>query len=186
MTRASLCILIVICVAAPMAAHGAAYAVDPASSRLSFTGAFDGRPFTGVFRNWTAQIEFDPAHLEASTVKVVVQTGSAGTGTAEYDKTLAEPAWFNVRQFPTAVFVAKAFSNTGPNRYVARGELTIRNVTRPASLPFTLQPAGPRMRMKGELTLDRTQFGIGSGDFTGDQPLAKAVRINVDLVAAAR
>jgi len=186
MTRASLCSLLAIALAAPMAAHGAAYAVDPASSRLSFTGAFDGRPFTGVFRNWTAQIDFDPAHLEASRVKVVVQTGSVGTGTAEYDKTLAEPAWFNVRQFPTAVFVAKTFSKMGPNRYMARGELTIRNVTRPTALPFSLQPAGPRTRMKAELTLDRTQFGIGAGDFSGDRPLAKTVRVNVDLVATAR
>ena len=186
MTRASLCSLLAIALAAPMAAHGAAYAVDPASSRLSFTGAFDGRPFTGVFRNWTAQIDFDPAHLEASRVKVVVQTGSVSAGTPEYDKTLAETAWFNVRQFPTAVFVAKTFSKTGPNSYMARGDLTLRNVTRPVNLAFTLQPAGALTRMKGELTLDRTQYGIGAGDFSGDRPLAKAVRVNVDLVATAR
>jgi polyisoprenoid-binding protein YceI len=186
MSRAMLCSLIAIAMAAPAAAQAAVYAVDPASSRLSFTGSFDGRPFTGVFRNWTAQIQFDPAHLEASSVKVVVQTGSVSAGTPEYDKTLVEPAWFNVRQFPTAMFVAKAFSKAGPNRYVARGDLTIRNVTRPISLPFTLQPAGPRTRMRGELTLDRTQFGLGAGDFSGDRPLAKAVRVNVDLVATAR
>lgn len=186
MTRASLCSLLAIALAAPTAAQAAAYVVDPSSSRLSFAGAFDGRPFTGVFRNWTAQIDFDSTHLETSKVKVLVQTGSVGTGTAEYDKTLVAPSWFNVRQFPTAQFVAKTFSKSGPNRYVARGELTIRNVTRPITLPFTLQPDGPRVRMKGELTLDRTQFGIGTGDFSGDQPLAKAVRVNVDLVAAAR
>lgn len=186
MTRARFWSLVAIALATPMVAQAAAYAVDSASSRLSFAGAFDGRPFTGVFRNWTAQIDFDPAHLETSRVKVVVQTGSVATGTADYDKTLAEPSWFNVRQFPTAVFAARTFSKVGPNRYVARGELTIRNVIRPVILPFTLQPAGPRVRMKGELTLDRTQFGIGSGDFSGDQPLAKAVRVNVDLVAAAR
>lgn len=117
---------------------------------------------------------------------VVIQTGSVRTGTAEYDKTIGEPAWFAVRQFPTAKFVASTFRKTGANRYEAVGQLTIRNVARPATLPFTLQPEGPRTRMRGELTLDRTQFGVGAGEFGGDQPLKKAVRVQVDLLATPR
>lgn len=173
-------------IAVATAAAARPYAVDPGASKLGFTGTFDGRPFTGAFQKWDAQINFDPARLDQSKATVVIQTGSVRTGTAEYDKTIGEPPWFNARQFPTARFVASAFRKTGANAYEARGELTIRNVTRPAALPFTLQQEGPRTRMRGELTLDRTLFGIGAGEFSGDRPLAKAVKVQVDLVATPR
>jgi len=173
-------------IAVPAAAAARPYAVDPAASKLGFTGTFDGRPFSGVFQKWDAQIDFDPARLAQSKATVVIQTGSVRTGTAEYDKTIAEPAWFNVRQFPTAKFVATSFRKTGANSYEARGQLTIRNVSRPVALPFTLEQQGPRTRMRGDLTLDRTQFGVGAGEFSGDAPLAKAVKVHVDLVATPR
>ncbi len=38
--------------------------VDPARSRLGFTGAMSGQPFNGQFRRWNAAIRFDPAHLD--------------------------------------------------------------------------------------------------------------------------
>jgi len=186
MRRLGVFLAIVLGMAAPLAAAARPYAVDPAASKLGFTGTFDGRPFNGVFQKWDAQIDFDPARLDQSKATVVIQTGSVRTGTPEYDKTIGEPAWFNARQFPTARFVASSFRKTGANSYEARGQLTIRNLTRPVVLPFTLEPQGPRTRMRGELTLDRTQFGVGAGEFSGDQPLAKAVKVHVDLVATPR
>jgi polyisoprenoid-binding protein YceI len=186
MTRLRLLLAFAAALAAPLAASARVYVVDRAASKLSFTGSFDGRPFSGVFRNWDAQIDFDPARLDTSKVVVVIQAGSVRTGTPEYDSTIGEPAWFAVRQFPTARFVASSFRKTGANRYEASGQLTIRNVTRPATLPFTLQQEGARTRMRGELTLDRTQFGVGAGEFSGDAPLKKAVRVQVDLLATPR
>lgn len=186
MTRLGLLLAVVAVAAAPGVAAARAYAVDPAASKLSFTGTFDGRPFTGVFQKWDAQIDFDAAHLDKSKAVVVIHTGSVRTGTAEYDKTIGEPAWFAAGKFPTARFVASTFRKTGANRYEAAGQLTLRNVTRPATLPFTLQPAGARTRMRGALTLDRTQFGVGAGEFSADAPLKKAVRVDVDLMATPR
>lgn len=186
MRRLGLFLAATLAAAAPLAASARPYAVDPANSKISFTGTFDGRPFNGVFQKWDAQIDFDPGRLAQSKATVVIQTGSVRTGTAEYDQTMGQPAWFNVRQFPTAKFVASSFRKTGANSYEASGALTIRNVTRPVVLPFTLQQQGPHTRMRGDLTVDRTQFGIGAGEFSGDAPLAKAVKVHVDLTATPR
>lgn len=185
MKRLTLLLALAAALAAPGAAAARPYAVDRAGSKLGFIGTFDGRPFTGVFQQWDAQIDFDPARLGASKATVVVQTGSVRTGTAEYDSTIGAPPWFDTGKFPTARFVASSFRKAG-NRYEAVGQLTIRNITRPATLPFSLQAEGGRTRMRGELTLDRTQFGVGGGEFSGDKPLARAVRVQVDLVATPR
>jgi polyisoprenoid-binding protein YceI len=185
MTRLALLALIA-ALAPPTLAGARPYVVDPAASKLAFTGAFDGRPFAGVFQTWSAQINFNPAHLETSKATVTVQTGSAFTGTREYDEAIQQPAWLDTRQFPVARFTTDGFRKTGANTFVAHGQVTIRNATYPVTLPFVVQQEGGRTRVRGDLTLDRTRFGIGSAEFPGEAPLAKAVKVRVDLVAIAR
>ena len=186
MSRRSPASLALLAVLAAAPATARPYAVDPAASKLGFEGVFDGRPFSGAFKRWKAEIDFDPAKLQASRAAVTIDMSSVSTGVAEYDQTIASKDWFAVGQFPTARFVAIGFRKTGPSRYEAQGKLTIRNVTRPVALPFTLEQQGPRVRMHGEVPLDRTQFGLGGRQWASDKPLAKTVKVKIDLLATPR
>jgi polyisoprenoid-binding protein YceI len=88
----------------------AGWTVDPAASTISFSGTNSGQEFTGTFKSWTAEIVFDPASLETSSVSVSIDTGSAATGVKTYDGTLPTPEWFNIKSFPTATFESRPFA----------------------------------------------------------------------------
>lgn len=171
--------------AAPVQARP--YLVDKAASRLGFTGAVNGAPFSGGFRRWDAAIDFDAANLPASRVTVTVDMTSAATGDGTRDEALPSSDWFAAAKFPRATFVTRSITRTGPNRYSAAGELAIRGVRRPAVLPFTLTPAANgAQRMQGRLVIDRTAFGVGGGQFRTGAMVAKPVTVTVDLLARPR
>ncbi|HEX4740744.1 MAG TPA: YceI family protein [Caulobacteraceae bacterium] len=169
--------------AAPAMAAPAVWTVDPAASKLAFQGAVNGAPFAGVFRRWNAQIAFDPKALAASHVAVSVDVASAASGDADRDQSMPATDWFWVAKFARASFVSHAFRDLGGGRYVAVGDLTLRGVTRPISLPFTLSIAGDKAVMKGATVIDRTAFGVGQGQWKTGDVVATKVTVNVAVTA---
>jgi polyisoprenoid-binding protein YceI len=168
--------------AAPAPAGVSNWAVNKATSQIGFRSSVGGQAFTGSFRRWDARIAFDPKALDKSSVVAVVETGSAVSGDATRDEQMPTDDWFGVAKFPRATFVAKRFQSLGGNRYRADGTLTIRNVTRPAALPFQLVIAGDRAKMVGQLSVDRSAYGVGKGQFASADtiPFAVAVTIRID------
>jgi polyisoprenoid-binding protein YceI len=139
------------------------YTVDKAASRLGFTASMGGQPINGTFRRWDATIDFDAANLPGSRASVTVDMSSASMGDGTRDAALPGADFFATGKFPRATFVTRSITRVAPDRYQATGDLTIRGVKRPVSLPFTLQVKGNTARMQGRLTLDRTAFGVGQG-----------------------
>ena len=170
--------------AAPaIAAAPPAWVVDKGASKVGFTGSMSGQGFAGRFTRFDAQIAFDPANLPASHVTATIDTGSAASGDASRDEALPTPDWFSVKVFPRAVFKSKAFKATGPGRYAVDGDLTIRNVTRPVTLPFALIITGDTAKMTGAMQLDRSAFGVGQGQFKGGDTVALKVGVDVAITA---
>ncbi|QJU59166.1 YceI family protein [Sphingomonas sp. AP4-R1] len=166
-----------------VAAPAPNWTLDKATSKIGFVASMNGQAIPGSFRRFDTRIAFDPANLAGSSVVAVIDTGSAATGDATRDESLPGEDWFSAKAFPRATFKASQFNAIGPNRYVANGTLTIRNTTRPVSLPFQLAVDGRQARMRGSLTLDRRWFGVGQGQFAGTEAVAANVR--VDLVVNA-
>ena len=159
------------------------WTVDKASSRVAFTGSMNGQTFGGAFRSWDASIAFDPKNLAASKVVAVVNVASIGTGDSTRDEALPSADWFSAAVFPRAVFTAQSFKDLGGGRYLAIGELSIRGVKRPLVLPFQLAVSGNVARMHGAVTIDRTWFGVGRGQWaTGD---AVATKVPLDITVTA-
>lgn len=169
--------------AATPAAAQVRWTVDKAASSVGFRGSMSGAAFDGRFRRWDAQILFDPAALNKSSVTAVIDLASAATGDASRDQSLPGGEWFDTARFPRATFTAKKFQALGGTRYAAIGTLTIRGVSRPVTLPFQLVIQGRQARMRGILTLNRTTFGIGQGQFAGPDTVAHAVQVSVTINA---
>ena len=172
----------VVLIGQPSLAAPASWSVDP-SSKLTFTGAMNGSAFTGTFKRWTAQIAFDPKALAASKVVVNVDVGSAATGDSDRDSALPTDDWFAAGKFAKATFVSRSFRDLGGGRYEADGDLTIRGVSRPLALPFTLAIAGDTARMNGAVVLNRTTFGVGQGQWKTGEVVDTKVTVNVALTA---
>ena len=139
-----------------------------------------GSAVQGSFTDWTAAIDFDPEVTEgpSGTVDVTVSIGSLELGSVKEQAMGAD--YFNVAEFPTANFVADIV--TLPDGYEARGNLTMKGTTIPATLPFTLQLDGSSAAMEGRLIIDRRDFAIGMG-MTDESSLGFDVVVNVSLNA---
>jgi polyisoprenoid-binding protein YceI len=167
----------------PTAAAPASWTVDKGASHLGFTGAMSGQPFSGSFGNWNAEIIFDPNDLGASHVIATIDMASAKTDDQTRDEALPTEDWFAVNAFPRATFASHEITAAGPDHYVAKGNLTIRNFTRSISLPFTLVIEGDTVKMSGSLSLDRSAFGVGEGQFKGGDTVALEVQVNIAITA---
>jgi polyisoprenoid-binding protein YceI len=168
---------------APAQAAPPAWTVDKAASRLTFKSSFSGDAFEGAFRRWDAQIAFDPKQLAASKAVVTIETGSAFTGNVERDEALPTGDWFNVGKFPRATFVTRSFKDLGGGRYQAIGDLTIRGVSKPMTLPFTLAITGDTAKMTSSVSINRNLFGVGQGQFASAETVPLNVTLNISLTA---
>lgn len=179
---AALATALIIPLGAP--AQAASWTVDPSKSKLAFSGTQTGSRFDGSFSRYTATIDFDPDRLETSRIAVTVDLASAATGDAQRDTALPEKDWFDVGEFPQARFESNTIRKTGDGSYEAAGTLTIRGISQPVVLPFTLQIDGANARAKGRVSLLRNAFGIGQGAWNNDQWVAFEVGVDIDIVAA--
>jgi len=167
-------------------ADAAEWLIDAAHSRLGFSGNQGGTAFAGSFARWQGGIDFDPARPAAGHALITIEMASAATGDAEKDQLLPQPEWFDIKSFPKAVFEATSFRAKGGTSYEAVGSLTIRGISRPVVLPFTLDLAGDRAHATGTLDLVRTDFGIGQGMWSTPQTVALQVAVTLDLAAQRR
>lgn len=165
-------------------ANAADWTIDPAKSTLGFVGALSGKNFDGHFKNWQAEISFDPANPSAGHAKVTIDMASAVTGDRQRDTALPEADWFDVKKNPQAVFEAAGFTAKGGNQFEAVGSLTIRGMKKAVTMPFTLDIIGNNAHAKGKLDIVRTDYGVGQGEWTDGAYVALNVGIVFDLEAA--
>ncbi len=167
---------------AASAARAEKWKIDPAQSSLTFAGTQAGEKFTGKFSRFSAAISLDPQNLAAAHIEVTVDVASAVTGDRQRDEALPGKDWFDVKKFPQARFVSKEVRRAGDS-YEADGDLTLRGVTKPVRLKFTLRIEGNRAEAKGHAQLMREDFGVGKGEWNSDQWVAFEVGVDFDLKA---
>jgi polyisoprenoid-binding protein YceI len=164
------------------AAAGAAdFRVEREGSSVTFKALQQGARFPGSFERFGGVVSFDPATL-TGRIDATVELASVDSGNPERDGVLRTPDWFDVSRFPTARFVATAFRRT-PTGFVADGELTLRDVRRPAMLAFgwTGPDASGLARLQGHLAVKRLDFGIGRGEWTDTTYVGNDVDVAIDV-----
>ncbi len=165
------------------AAEPATWAVDHGKSRLGFVTYWQNAPVKGAFKEWRADIRFDPDDLAASRALVTIATGSADTAYADRDQEIKKKDWFAIDVFPEATFQAEAFRHTGGDAYVADGKLSIKGVEAPLMLPFTLTIAGDRAVMTASVPVSRLTFGVGDGQWRNTDFIKADVTVEIKLEA---
>jgi len=156
--------------------------IIPGESTLTFTGIQNGAPATGKFTHFTGEISFDPAALNASSVKIIVDTTSVSASYKDMVDTLKTADWFNVKLFPQAIFTASQFRKTGDKSYEAMGNLTIRDKTNPVTITFNvLEQSDNRAKVKGSTTIKRNAFGVGQGEWSSTDAVRNEVTVDFVL-----
>jgi polyisoprenoid-binding protein YceI len=168
---------------AAASAPESAWKVNYDESRLGFSATQSGGAFTGEFEKFDAVILFDPENLAAASIDATVDMSSAKTGDRQRDTALPGNDWFKTQEFPTARFVSSSVEQAGEGAYVAHGSLTIRDATKDLDLPFTLAIDGDTAKANGEVTLLRTNYGVGQGEFASDEWVGLDVKVSVEITA---
>lgn len=161
------------------------WAVAPGSV-LGFSTTWAGSAIEGRFARWTADIAFSPRALDRSRVKVIVDLASVASGDTQRDASLTGADWFDAANHPKAVFTARKFEQTGPDRFVAHGTLSLRGADKPQDVAFRLQIDGDKARARGVTSLDRTAFGVGQGEWASTDQIPAKVSISLDIKATRR
>ena len=154
-------------------------------SHLKFTAKQQGNEFTGEFNDFETVIKFDPENLPTAYVTATIDIGSISAGDKDRDGALPGKEWFFVKKFPKAVFQSTDFSKTGDDSYEAAGTLSIKGVSQPLTLPFSLTITDGIADMNGQVTIDRTLWEVGSGAWSTDEWVSTAVVIDVKIKAEA-
>ncbi|KJZ20340.1 cytochrome b/b6 domain-containing protein [Loktanella sp. S4079] len=138
-----------------------------------------GNPVTGQFEDWTSVISFDPnATGTMGQAAVTIAIGSLQLGSVSGQAMGGD--FFDTANFPTAQFTADITAQDAG--YVADGTLTIKDISVPVSMPFTLDITDNTAVMSGGLKLDRRDFQIGQS-MADDKNLGFDVSVDINLTA---
>ncbi|GIX30761.1 MAG: hypothetical protein KatS3mg124_1233 [Porticoccaceae bacterium] len=115
---------------------------------------------------------------------VRVHIASLFLDSAELEEGAKSAEWFDAARFPLAEFRSAEIRRLAPGHYQARGRLRLKGVERPLLLPFTWRASGEGAVLAGTARIDRTAFGIGSGEWAGGDLIAREVVVRYRAVFA--
>lgn len=174
---ASLCL----CPAFALAADS--WTVEKAQSSVGFAAIQGEATFGGTFSEYDAEIAFSPDDLAGSRAKVSIDLSSVNTESADRDDTLQTSPWFDSGAHPKAVYEVSDFTKESDGKYVANGSLTLKDKTMPVVLPFSLTIDGDTATVTGETIIDRTNYGVGSGELADPSVVSRNISVKIDLTA---
>jgi len=164
---------------------GAAQWCSTEEKSLTFETTFEQEALPGEFRRFEVRLDFDPGSLDAAMLEVTVDLTAADMGDPDMNAVLFDEAWFDIGTFERATFTSDAIRELSPGQYLATGTLELKGARRTVEVPYTWEQSGGHARMHGELSLRRTDFGVGTGEWaTGDSVgLDVSLAFDVQLVA---
>jgi polyisoprenoid-binding protein YceI len=167
--------------AAAHPAQAAQWRMDAAKSRLEFAATFEKTAAPGVFREFDTRMRFDADKPAEGLLEVTIVVKSADMNSADLNKAISGPEWFDFARFPQADFRATDIRRTDTNRYLARGTLNLKGVQQPVEVPFTWAETGDVARLDGEFIVKRGAFGIGTGEWAATNVIGADVRIKFSV-----
>jgi polyisoprenoid-binding protein YceI len=143
-------------------------------SKLIFHIKNFGIKTSGVFTALQGQIRFDPEKPAAASFDVSVNAASVNTDNNLRDEHLRSESYFDVKKYPIIRFVSSAVTaGRKKGEWQLSGKLTIKDVTKEISFPFSASPSGNGYLFKGQFSINRKDFHIG-----GSSPISD----NLDVV----
>jgi len=153
----------------PSLVTGGTYSIDGGHSQVLFTYEHFGLTSNmGLASGATGSLTLDPKSPNGAKLSVDVPIASIHTTIDALDKEFQEAAWFNAAQFPTAHFESTKVTANGTSAKID-GNLTIKGVTKPATINATFAATGTNpfskkenVSFKGTASINRSDFGLGT------------------------
>jgi len=132
--------------------------------------------YTARFKNFEANLTFDPAHPEKAKFSGKVQVKSLETdypdmAKLDFNAELTGKQWLDAAQFPDITFTSDSVTMTGDNTADIHGNLTLHGVTKPVVLHAAYNGGWAGMAMDPQARIgfsattvfNRSDFGVSMG-----------------------
>ena len=152
---------------------GRTYVIDPTTASVSFVLGATMHKVRGRTNQVAGRVHTQPGNAGSLVLsgEITIDAASLNTGNRRRDKKMRRES-LAVEGYPTIVFsprslsspqgvdVTRALSNDAPHELALYGELTIRGVSRSATIVATIASAGGRLIVEGNVELLWKDFGV--------------------------
>lgn len=171
-------------------ANAPTWNIDNKHTSISFEVTHFFTPVAGSFKDFEGSLNFDPDNLAGSSAEFTVQIASVETDNEKRNGHLQSEDFFYAKKYPEMKFISTSFTKDD-NNYTLNGNLTIRDITKEISIPVKLLGIGDHPMKKGKLitamraefSLNRNDYGVGSGSWAATAVVGDEIKISVLLEA---
>ena len=118
----------------------------------------------GTFKKWDASITFTSPDVATGVLDIKIQAASVDTGSGMKDGKIKSKDFFDVENDPLITFHSDKVVQTSPTTFDIPGTFTIRGVSKPETLTFTVTGKGTGSgEIKGTMAFDRKDYGMNKG-----------------------
>ena len=151
------------------------------NSKLEFAASYQGLPINGRFNQFSVTCLTDQL-TRPTQLDVAVSITSADMGSSEFNQAIQAADWFNVADFSEAIFSSQNLESVATEAdktaFIAHGILQLKGLRKTIAVPLSWQNNSyDQTTITGELTLDRSDFAIGTGEWASGDQIGLAVRV---------
>jgi polyisoprenoid-binding protein YceI len=152
------------------------YVLDkPHASLIARVAHLGFSQYTMRFDRLDGRFTYDPNNWTVPQMTFEADAASVDTGDKDFDRQIA--GYFDATAHPKITFQARSMEQTGEGTGKLTGDLTLRGVTRPATLDVVFNGVGPgmmgtgtRLGFSGTARIKRSEFGLTQvQSFVGDE-----------------
>jgi len=136
---------------------------------ISFTINNAGIDVDGTINVTQAEINFHPDALDQSSIVATAAPATIQTGISIRDKHLKRNDYFDAARYPAIHLRSKSFRRIKKNAFIGEFNLTIKDITRPITITFTVSRNKNTLRYHGTFEINRLEFGLGESSAVLDE-----------------
>ncbi len=169
------------------------YKLNPAKSKIEWLGKKVTGQHNGSLQVKSGSVILDQGQIKSGdfvidmqSIKVLDIQDPEPNG--KLTNHLKSDDFFSVASHPESQFKITSAKSSAPGKVDVTGDLTIKGITHPVTIPATLKQEGDKLTAKGEVKVDRTLYNVkyGSGKFfqgLGDKLISDDFELKLDLYA---
>lgn len=154
--------------------------IDQSRSKVTFSIRNMGAMVGGQLEQLEGKINLVRKPITSTSFDVVAKVSTINTDNPKRDNHLKAADFFDAVKFPDIRIVSKALSKTEDGKaLIFDGSLTIKDVTRPLTFPFTVMRSPEGYRFSGSFKVNRSDFGVGAASML----MSDEVEVSINVLA---
>ncbi len=144
------------------AAETATYAIEPATSKVEWTGAKITAHHDGKFTSFKGTVTVPGGKAEAAKIHLDIDTASLTVDPDKLAGHLKSPDFFDVEKFPKATFDSTSITAGGANgaTHTITGNLALHGVTKSVTFPATVNVTPAKVSAKADFSIIRKDWNL--------------------------